>query len=44
VRGISNIVGDRAKGQWDMEAGLRGLRTVVNSTLDVLYTTPANAD
>jgi futalosine hydrolase len=42
VRGISNLVGDRATSQWDMEAGLRGLRTVLNSTLDVLYTSPAN--
>lgn len=44
VRGISNIVGDRATSQWDMEAGMRGLRTVLNATLDVLYTTPANAE
>jgi futalosine hydrolase len=44
VRGISNFVGDRSSSQWDFEAGLRGLRTVVNATLDVLYTTPANAD
>ncbi len=44
LRGISNIVGDRASSEWDFEAGLRGLRMVLNATLDVLYTTPANAD
>jgi len=44
VRGISNIVGDRASSQWDFEAGLRGLRTVLNATLDILHTSPANAE
>ena len=44
VRGISNIVGDRDRSGWDIEAGLRGLREVLNATLDLLYTIPANAD
>lgn len=44
VRGISNIVGDRKRSGWDFEAGLSGLRRVLNSTLDLLHTTPANAD
>lgn len=44
VRGISNIVGDRAKSEWDFDAGLSGLRRVLNATLDLLHTVPANAD
>ncbi|MEO9171183.1 MAG: futalosine hydrolase [Candidatus Baltobacteraceae bacterium] len=44
VRGISNIVGDRSESAWDFEAGLLGLRRVLNATLDLLYTVPANAD
>ncbi|HTU71194.1 MAG TPA: futalosine hydrolase [Candidatus Baltobacteraceae bacterium] len=44
VRGISNIVGDRSKGEWDFEAGLAGLRRVLNATLDLLHTAPAHAE
>ena len=44
VRGISNIVGDRKNSQWDFDAGLSGLRRVLNATLDLLHTSPANAD
>src|SRR5580658_8485573 len=44
VRGISNIVGDRANGEWDFAAGITGLRRVLNATLDLLHTTPAHAD
>jgi len=38
VRGISNIVGDRAKGEWNFDAGIAGLRRVLNATLDLLHT------
>jgi futalosine hydrolase len=34
VRGISNIVGDRAKSGWDFPAGVRGLESVLNALLD----------
>ncbi len=44
VRGISNIVGDRAASAWDFEAGVGGLRRVLNAALDLLHTTPAHAD
>lgn len=44
VRGISNYVGDRAKSAWDFTAGVRGLRRVLNATLDLLHTLPANVD
>lgn len=44
VRGISNIVGDRANSQWDFNAGIAGLRHVLNATLDLLHTHPANVD
>lgn len=44
VRGISNIVGDRDRSEWSFEAGIHGLRNILNATLDVLYTAPANAD
>lgn len=44
VRGISNIVGDRSKGEWDIAAGILGLRRVLNATLDLLHTTPTHAD
>jgi futalosine hydrolase len=44
VRGISNIVGDRASSEWDFDAGLRGLRKVLNATLDLLHTLPAHAE
>lgn len=44
VRGISNYVGDRSHSEWNFEAGLLGLRRVLNSTLDLLYTLPASAD
>jgi futalosine hydrolase len=43
VRGISNIVGDRAKSEWNFDAGIHGLRRVLNATLDLLYTM-AHAD
>jgi futalosine hydrolase len=43
VRGISNIVGDRAKGEWNFDAGITGLRRILNATLDLLYTM-AHAD
>jgi futalosine hydrolase len=44
VRGISNIVGDRNNSQWDFDAGIAGLRGVLNATLDLLHTAPVNAD
>jgi futalosine hydrolase len=44
VRGISNVVGDRGKSAWDFEAGLRGLRRVLNATLDLLHTMPVHVD
>jgi futalosine hydrolase len=44
LRGISNIVGDRASSEWNFEAGMLGLRTILNATLDLLHTMPANAD
>jgi futalosine hydrolase len=44
VRGISNVVGDRANSAWDFEAGVRGLRRVLNATLDLLHITPAHVD
>jgi futalosine hydrolase len=44
VRGISNIVGDRKNGGWDFGAGIRGLRKVLNATLDLLHTAPSNVD
>jgi futalosine hydrolase len=44
VRGISNYVGDRAKSAWDFDAGLRGLRRVLNATLDLLHTLPVSAE
>jgi futalosine hydrolase len=43
VRGISNIVGDRAKSEWNFDAGISGLRRVLNAALDLLYTM-ANVD
>jgi futalosine hydrolase len=44
VRGISNIVGDRAESGWDFNAGIGGLRRILNATLDILHTLPVNAD
>jgi len=44
LRGISNIVGDRSTSQWDFDAGMKGLRGVLNAALDLLYTEPANVD
>jgi len=44
VRGISNIVGDRAAGEWDFAAGITGLRRVLNATLDLLHTMPTHAE
>ncbi|HTZ54968.1 MAG TPA: futalosine hydrolase [Candidatus Acidoferrum sp.] len=43
IRGISNIVGERAKSEWNFDAGISGLRRVLNATLDLLYTM-AHAD
>ncbi|HEV7178567.1 MAG TPA: futalosine hydrolase [Candidatus Baltobacteraceae bacterium] len=43
LRGISNYVGDRAQSEWDFDAGLGGLRRVLNATLDLLHTT-SNVD
>jgi futalosine hydrolase len=43
VRGISNIVGEREKSEWNFDAGISGLRRVLNATLDLLYTM-ANVD
>ncbi len=36
VRGISNIVGDRAKSGWDLAAGVNGLSKVLQALLNVL--------
>ena len=44
VRGISNLATDRAASAWDFEAGLRGLRRVLNATLDLLHMLPSSAD
>jgi futalosine hydrolase len=44
VRGISNYVGDRAESAWDLDAGISGLRHVLNATLDLLHTMPVHAD
>ncbi len=33
IRGISNIVGERARGQWDFEAGIAGLRRAMRAFL-----------
>jgi futalosine hydrolase len=44
LRGISNFVGDRSKSGWDFNAGLSGLRSIVNATLDLLHTTPSQGD
>lgn len=44
LRGISNRVGDRANSGWDFDAGLAGLRRVLNASLDLLHTTTSNVD
>jgi futalosine hydrolase len=44
LRGISNIVGDRSKSNWDFAAGITGLRKILNATLDLLHTIPTYAD
>jgi futalosine hydrolase len=44
VRGISNFSGDRSVSEWDIAAGLAGLRRVLNATLDLLHMMPAHAD
>ncbi|HEY5340215.1 MAG TPA: futalosine hydrolase [Candidatus Aquilonibacter sp.] len=44
VRGISNIVGDRAASGWNFEAGVNGLRYVLNAILDLLHTMPSHAE
>lgn len=36
VRGISNIVGDRATSAWSFAAGVKGLERVLRATLDLL--------
>lgn len=36
VRGISNIVGDRATSAWSFAAGVKGLERVLRATLDIL--------
>ncbi|HET9030896.1 MAG TPA: futalosine hydrolase [Candidatus Aquilonibacter sp.] len=44
VRGISNLATVPAASAWDFEAGLRGLRRVLNATLDLLHTQSVSAD
>jgi futalosine hydrolase len=44
LRGISNYVGDRASAEWDIAAGLGGLRRIVNATLELLHTAQARAE
>jgi futalosine hydrolase len=44
VRGISNIVGNREASGWNFEAGIGGLRRVLNATLDLLHTMPSHAE
>jgi futalosine hydrolase len=44
VRGISNIVGNRADSELDFAAGISGLRRILNATLDLLHTMPSYAD
>ena len=36
VRGISNIVCDRARSRWDFAAGVRGAETILNAMLSLL--------
>jgi futalosine hydrolase len=36
VRGISNIVGDRAKSEWSFASGIKGLERVLAATLEIL--------
>lgn len=36
VRGISNVVGDRARSRWDFDAGVRGLEQVLTALLALL--------
>jgi len=38
VRGISNLVGDRATSEWSFADGVRGLQRVLDATLDLLTT------
>jgi futalosine hydrolase len=44
VRGISNYIGDRGTSEWDIAAGVSGLRKILNSTLDVLFPVMPNED
>jgi futalosine hydrolase len=44
VRGISNLVGDRAASAWDFGAGILGLRRILNAALDLLHTQPSHAE
>jgi len=36
VRGISNIVGDRAASRWDFQAGVRATERILNALFDLL--------
>ncbi|MDQ6823408.1 MAG: futalosine hydrolase [Candidatus Eremiobacteraeota bacterium] len=38
VRGISNVVGDRDRSQWNFDHGVRGLERILTSTLALLGT------
>lgn len=39
VRGISNIVCDRARSRWDFSAGVRGAETILDALLSMIGTT-----
>ena len=38
VRGISNLVGDRAKSEWSFAAGVKGLERVLRASLELVDT------
>jgi futalosine hydrolase len=40
IRGVSNLVGDRASNQWDFDAGARAAVETTDALLDVLLTEP----
>jgi futalosine hydrolase len=44
LRGISNVVGNRENAEWDLNAGISGLRRILNATLDLLHTMPSHAE
>jgi futalosine hydrolase len=44
LRGISNIVGDRETSEWNFNAGIAGLRQILNASLDLLHTMPSHAE